>query len=111
MPLLPLAKLLNDVGQICLIASDVDGTLTCSDQFTPKLLEAIAHLTQANLPLLLVTGRSAGWVDALRNYLPVVGAIAENGGVFFPKTAPFQLLGDFPELALHRQRLSDARRK
>jgi hydroxymethylpyrimidine pyrophosphatase-like HAD family hydrolase len=108
MPLLPLKALINNAAQIRLIASDVDGTLTCAEQFTPRLLEAIAQLAQANLPLLLVTGRSAGWVDALRNYLPVVGAIAENGGVFFPQDGPYQLLGDFPGLAVHRQQLADA---
>jgi hydroxymethylpyrimidine pyrophosphatase-like HAD family hydrolase len=108
MPLLSLEALVNDAPQIQLIASDVDGTLTCFDRFTPQLLEAIAQLAQANLPLLLVTGRSAGWVDALRNYLPVVGAIAENGGVFFPETGDYNLLGDFPKLALHRQQLADA---
>jgi HAD superfamily hydrolase (TIGR01484 family) len=108
MPLLPLKSFVNDLDQICLVASDIDGTLTCADKFTPRLLEAIAQLTQANLPLLLVTGRSAGWVDALRNYLPVVGAIAENGGVFFPQDGSYQLLGDFPPLATHRQHLSDA---
>jgi hydroxymethylpyrimidine pyrophosphatase-like HAD family hydrolase len=108
MPLLPLKALVNDAAHIRLIASDVDGTLTRSDRFTPQLLETIAQLTQANLPLLLVTGRSAGWVDALRNYLPIVGAIAENGGVFFPQDGPYQLLGDFPPLATHRQHLSDA---
>lgn len=108
MPLLPLKTLINDVAQIRLIASDVDGTLTSADKFTPRLLEAIAQLTQANLPLLLVTGRSAGWVDALRNYLPVVGAIAENGGVFCPQNGSYQLLGDFPPLSTHRQQLADA---
>jgi hydroxymethylpyrimidine pyrophosphatase-like HAD family hydrolase len=108
MPLLPLKALVNDAAQIRLIASDVDGTLTCAEKFTPRLLEAIAQLTQANLPLVLVTGRSAGWVDALRNYLPVVGAIAENGGVFFPKTGDYQLLGNLPELTVHRQQLSGA---
>jgi HAD superfamily hydrolase (TIGR01484 family) len=108
MPLLPLKALVNDAAQIRLIASDVDGTLTRSDHFTPQLLETIAQLAQANLPLLLVTGRSAGWVDALRNYLPVVGAIAENGGVFFAKTGNYQLLGTLPELAVHRQQLADA---
>jgi putative addiction module killer protein len=76
MSLLPLNSLVNHVSQVQLIASDVDGTLTCADRFTPQLLTAIAQLAQAKLPLLLVTGRSAGWVDALRNYLPVVGAIA-----------------------------------
>jgi HAD superfamily hydrolase (TIGR01484 family) len=108
MSLSPLEQFVHEASNICLIASDVDGTLTRSDRFTPQLLEAIAQLTQANLPLLLVTGRSAGWVDALRNYLPVVGAIAENGGVFFPKTGDYQLLGNFPELTVHRQQLADA---
>ncbi len=108
MPLLSIDVLSNDFSEIRLIASDVDGTLTRSDRFTPELLELIAQLTKANLPLLLVTGRSAGWVDALRNYLPVVGAIAENGGVFFPQDGSYQLLGDFPPLATHRQHLSDA---
>jgi HAD superfamily hydrolase (TIGR01484 family) len=109
MHLLPLDGLVKDAPQIRLIASDVDGTLTRSDLFTPMLLAAIAQLTQANLPLLLVTGRSAGWVDALRYYLPVVGAIAENGGVYFPKTGAYQLLGNLPtDLALYRRQLSDA---
>jgi HAD superfamily hydrolase (TIGR01484 family) len=107
MNLLSLDGLRKDASQIQLIASDVDGTLTSADRFTPQLLTAIAQLAQANLPLLLVTGRSAGWVDALRNYLPVVGAIAENGGVFFPPNGPYQLLGDFPALTIYRQQLAD----
>jgi HAD superfamily hydrolase (TIGR01484 family) len=107
MPLLPLNALVNDASEIKLIASDVDGTLTHSDRFTPQLLNAIAQLAQANLPLLLVTGRSAGWVDALRNYLPVAGAIAENGGVFFPPNGSYELLGDFPALTIYRQQLAD----
>jgi HAD superfamily hydrolase (TIGR01484 family) len=108
MALLPLEQFAHAASSICLIASDVDGTLTRADRFTPQLLEAIAQLAQANLPLLLVTGRSAGWVDALRNYLPVAGAIAENGGVFFPNNGPYQLLGDFPALSIYRQQLTDA---
>jgi hydroxymethylpyrimidine pyrophosphatase-like HAD family hydrolase len=111
MPLMPLEQFAHKTSNICLIASDVDGTLTHADKFTPRLLEAIAQLAQANLPLLLVTGRSAGWVDALRNYLPVVGAIAENGGVFFPQHGPYQLLGDFPDLTEHRQQLANAFRQ
>jgi HAD superfamily hydrolase (TIGR01484 family) len=111
MPLLSLDALVNDAPQIRLIASDVDGTLTCSDRFTPMLLAAIAQLNQANLPLLLVTGRSAGWVDGLRYYLPVVGAIAENGGVYFPPTGAYQRLGSVPALSGHRQQLSDAFRQ
>jgi haloacid dehalogenase-like hydrolase len=63
MPLLPFDQFAHEASNICLIASDVDGTLTHADRFTPQLLEAIAQLAQANLPLLLVTGCSTGWVD------------------------------------------------
>jgi hydroxymethylpyrimidine pyrophosphatase-like HAD family hydrolase len=107
MSLFPLVQLLPHVAQLRLIASDVDGTLTQNEQFTPELFKAIAQLNQANLPLLLVTGRSAGWVDALRHYLPVAGAIAENGGVYFAAEGPYQVLSDIPDLAHHRQQLAD----
>jgi HAD superfamily hydrolase (TIGR01484 family) len=107
MSLLPLARLLPHIAQLRLIASDVDGTLTQNERFTPELFKAIAQLNQANLPLLLVTGRSAGWVDALRHYLPVAGAIAENGGVYFPAEGPYQVLSDIPDLARHRRQLAE----
>jgi HAD superfamily hydrolase (TIGR01484 family) len=107
MALLPLEQFAHAASNISLIASDVDGTLTRADRFNPRLLNAIAQLAQAKLPLLLVTGRSAGWVDALRNYLPVAGAIAENGGVFFPPNGSYELLGDFPALTIYRQQLAN----
>jgi HAD superfamily hydrolase (TIGR01484 family) len=107
MSLFPLDQLLPHITQLRLIASDVDGTLTQTERFTPDLFKAIAQLNQANLPLLLVTGRSAGWVDALRHYLPVAGAIAENGGVYFPAEGPYQVLSDIPDLARHRQQLAE----
>jgi len=65
-----------------LIASDVDGTLTEGGKFSPKLITAIESLTQAGIEVILITGRSAGWVQALNNYLPVSGAIAENADFF-----------------------------
>ncbi len=70
--------------RIRLVATDVDGTLTQAERFTPDLLAALGELSRAGIATLLVTGRAAGWADALRHYLPVAGAIAENGGVFLP---------------------------
>ena len=61
----------TQLRDIRLIATDVDGTLTRDDQFTPELLQAIDQINAKGLLLLLVTGRSAGWVSALNNYLPV----------------------------------------
>ena len=52
--------------------------------------------------VLLVTGRSAGWVSALVNYLPVAGAIAENGGVFLHPNGTQDLLSSVPNLSRHR---------
>lgn len=75
------AKFLKEIR---LIATDMDGTLTQSGKFTPALLQALAKLHQAKIAVLIVTGRSAGWVHAIANYLPIDGAIAENGGLYFP---------------------------
>jgi hydroxymethylpyrimidine pyrophosphatase-like HAD family hydrolase len=50
----------------------------------------------------LVTGRSAGWVSALVNYLPVAGAIAENGGIFLQPNGTQDLLSSVPNLSRHR---------
>lgn len=70
-------------GDIRLVATDMDGTLTQQGQFTATLWQALEHLAAADIPVLIVTGRSAGWVSGLVNYLPIWGAIAENGGLFF----------------------------
>ncbi|MEO0948538.1 MAG: HAD family hydrolase, partial [Cyanobacteria bacterium J06641_5] len=93
------------LADVRLIATDVDGTLTQAECFRPELLAALNALQQGSIPVLLVTGRSAGWVDALRHYLPVVGAIAENGGVFLPgDRADIQVL---PAITgEHRQKLA-----
>src|SRR5919202_4841916 len=69
---------------IRLIATDMDGTLTQHGKFTANLLRAFERLIAVDIPVLIVTGRSAGWVSGLVSYLPVAGAIAENGGLFYP---------------------------
>jgi hypothetical protein len=91
-----------------LIATDMDGTLTRQSQFTADLLGGLERLQQARWPVVIVTGRSAGWVSGLVHYLPIAGAIAENGGVYFPKAAQpaeAELLSDIGDIASHRQQL------
>jgi hypothetical protein len=92
---------------IRLIATDMDGTLTQNGKFTPALLQAFEDLNSANIKVLIVTGRSAGWVSGLANYLPIVGAIAENGGLFYPSNneAPITL-ASISNRADHRQQLT-----
>jgi len=93
----------------CLIATDMDGTLTQQGKFTASLLQAFEDLSLADIRVLIVTGRSAGWVNGLVSYLPVVGAIAENGGLFYlsENDQPVALT-PIADLAEHRQQLADA---
>lgn len=91
-----------------LIATDMDGTLTQKGKFTASLLQAFAQLNAANIAVLIVTGRSAGWVSGLVSYLPIFGAIAENGGIFYPALGVAQALTTIPNLEEHRQKLAQA---
>ncbi len=91
---------------IRLVATDMDGTLTKSGEFTSGLLEAFESLRDCGIEVMIVTGRSAGWVSGVVNYLPVVGAIAENGGLYIDKqTGESTILSDIPRMSRHRDRL------
>lgn len=98
----------NALKSVGLIATDMDGTLTRHEKFTPTLLQALTDLQEAGIPVVIVTGRSAGWVSGLVHYLPVVGAIAENGGFYYsgkPDAVPLPLV-EIADLPRHRQQLS-----
>jgi HAD superfamily hydrolase (TIGR01484 family) len=106
---LPLSEFpTQDLAQIQLVATDVDGTLTHHHQFTPELLTALQALTTAGITVLITTGRSAGWVEALAYYLPVAGAIAENGGLYCNREDKLTLLTAIPDIVRHRQQLAQA---
>ncbi len=91
-----------DLSDIHLIASDVDGTLTQNGRFSSDFISTLLALQSAGIKVLLVTGRSAGWVSALVNYLPVFGAIAENGGLFVKPDGQQDLLSSVSNLSRHR---------
>lgn len=111
MPLTPLSQASSTCFQdIRLIATDMDGTLTTSGKFTPELLRSLQRLTLSGFEVLIVTGRSAGWVSGLANYLPVAGAIAENGGLFYFGGTE-TLLVPISDLKQHRQKLADTFRQ
>jgi len=97
-----------DFPAVKLLATDMDGTLTRQGKFTAALLQGLEQLQAAGLPVVIVTGRSAGWVNGLAHYLPVAGAMAENGGMYFPKAGPSEPLIEIPDLVAHRQQLQGA---
>jgi HAD superfamily hydrolase (TIGR01484 family) len=93
---------------IRLIATDIDGTLTREGKFTTELLQAIDLVNAKGIELLLVTGRSAGWVSAVNNYLPVAGSIAENGGVYFDRDCSgFDFISQIDRIDEHRAQLAN----
>jgi HAD superfamily hydrolase (TIGR01484 family) len=97
----------DSLGKIRLIATDMDGTLTTAGKFTSKLLRTFDDLDAKGIKVLIVTGRSAGWVSGLAHYLPIVGAIAENGGMYYPSGSETGIsLTTIPDLIEHRQQLA-----
>jgi HAD superfamily hydrolase (TIGR01484 family) len=99
--------MLNSLSKIHLIATDMDGTLTTAGKFTSKLLQTFDDLNTTGIKVLIVTGRSAGWVSGLAHYLPIVGAIAENGGLYYPSGGETGIsLSPIPDLIKHRQQLA-----
>ncbi len=97
----------DNLTDIQLIATDIDGTLTSHHKFTPALLQAIDIINAKGLKLLLVTGRSAGWVSALVNYLPVAGAIGENGGVYFDDKGEMDIVTSMKSISEYREKLAN----
>ncbi len=108
MSLLPLEEFpLFSKYPIKLIATDMDGTLTLKGKFTASLLQALETLAQHSFDVIIVTGRSAGWVQSIKNYLPIKGAIAENGGIYFPENQDTpEILTAIEDITNHRQKLA-----
>jgi HAD superfamily hydrolase (TIGR01484 family) len=80
----PLSEAHAALKKITLVASDIDGTLTSHGRLSGNIFASFHALRKAGIRVVLITGRSAGWVNGLASLLPIDGAIAENGGIFFP---------------------------
>ena len=70
-----------DLSRVEAVFTDVDGTLTTAGRLRASTLAALERLDRAGVPVVLVTGRPAGFAEAWARTLPVSGVIAENGGV------------------------------
>ena len=70
-------------GPVRALFSDVDGTLTTDGRLHAETYAALEQLAGSGVPVILVTGRPAGWGQALMALAPVTAVVAENGGVSF----------------------------
>ncbi len=70
-------------GPVRALFSDVDGTMTSGERIEASTFEALERLGDAGVPLIMVTGRPAGWGQAFMKMMPVLAVVTENGGVTF----------------------------
>lgn len=68
-------------GPVRALFSDVDGTLTTGGRVEASTYAALESLGELGIPVVLVTGRPAGWGQAFMSVAPVAAVVTENGGV------------------------------
>src|SRR3984885_6664585 len=76
----PLSEL---TGPVRALFSDVDGTMTTGERIEASTYEALERLGEAGVPVIMVTGRPAGFGQAFMKMTPVLACVSENGGVTF----------------------------
>lgn len=98
-------------GPVRALFSDVDGTMTTGERIESATYEALEQLSASGTPVILVTGRPAGWGQAFMKMLPVLAVVTENGGVTFVRDGRRQhkIYGVPPaSLPEWRRRMNDA---
>jgi HAD superfamily hydrolase (TIGR01484 family) len=70
-------------GPVRALFSDVDGTMTTGERIEAATFGALERLVDAGIPVILVTGRSAGFGQTFMKTTPVLAVVSENGGVTF----------------------------
>lgn len=79
------------------VLTDIDDTLTRDGAIEPAALAALQHLHDAHMPVIAVTGRSAGWSEPFALAWPVAAIVAENGAVMLRRAADGSLARDFAD--------------
>ncbi|MEJ2102299.1 MAG: HAD-IIB family hydrolase [Desulfobacterales bacterium] len=65
------------------VLSDIDDTLTLNGRLPAVVFTAMERLKQANIRIIPITGRPAGWCDHIARMWPVDGVVGENGAFYF----------------------------
>ena len=75
----PLTSLPGDIRVLC---TDIDDTLTTEGKLTAAAYSALERAHASGLTVVAVTGRPAGWADHIARMWPVDGVVAENGALY-----------------------------
>ena len=80
----PIAELTPSAASaVRLVLTDIDDTLTHDGKLSAEAYVALWELRAAGLWVVPVTGRPAGWCDAIARQWPVDAVIGENGAFVF----------------------------
>lgn len=96
----PLAELGPAAQAVRGVFCDIDDTLTTAGRLTASAYAALERLQQANLLVVPVTGRPAGWCDHIARMWPVDAVVGENGAFYFQY--------DRAQRRMHRRYADDA---
>jgi HAD superfamily hydrolase (TIGR01484 family) len=73
----------TQVQALRVVAFDLDDTLTERGALPAAVVTDLERVAARGWRVVLVTGRPAGWADALIKLLPFDGVVAENGSVLY----------------------------
>jgi HAD superfamily hydrolase (TIGR01484 family) len=65
------------------VLCDIDDTITDRGRLPAASLAAMERLQEADIRVVPITGRPAGWCDHFARMWPVDGIVGENGALFF----------------------------
>lgn len=74
---------MEQLAHVECLFTDIDDTLSTKGKLTPEAFSALWKLHDANVRVVVVTGRAAGWCDHIARFWPVDAVIGENGGFYF----------------------------
>lgn len=77
----------EELKDIRFVLTDMDETLTYQGRLQARTYGSLEKLQDAGIKVIPVTAASAGWADQMSRMWPVDGVIAENGGLFFTRSA------------------------
>src|ERR1700683_3111256 len=72
-------------NQIRAIFTDLDDTLTYHSTLPAETYRSLWRLKEKGMVLVIVSGRPAGWADALMRLWPIDAMVFENGAGYFVK--------------------------
>ena len=71
---------MTDFSKVDALFTDMDGTLTTAGRLAASTYQAMADLEAAGIPVIVVTGRPAGWAEAIHRLWPVKAVVKSLGG-------------------------------